>query len=420
MIAILDLCSLLIYPAIAKKKFSRKDIQGKLAVRSSLENLETPVLAEFQRNHILHPYLGFVANPSANPLDQELSRNNNMVISEEGFPSESPLVKKDENSVTICILGGSFAMNFYLDSKETLETELKSIPRFKNKDIKIVSMAMAGYKQPQQLLALNYFLSLGGEYDVIINIDGFNELALTVENLYSNVYQFFPRLWNVYSSKALNSESILRFANLTKTKQKQNDIKKIFSTTPLLYSNFSLILWELLDTKLESQIRIQNKKLAEMISNEGQKSELRDYQKSGPSLPEFQGPFDFLTRMANYWEKCSMQINDLGKTNNFDYFHFLQPNQYVENSKTFTKSEKETAYSDSDDYIYKLAVEDGYPILVANGKELSEKNVNFTDLTMIYKQIKEAVYEDTCCHVDKYGNDIVAKKIPQGSVHLAV
>jgi hypothetical protein len=60
---------------------------------------------------------------------------------------------------------------------------------------------MTGWKQPQQPLALSYFLSLGAKYDVVMNLDGFNELALPfLNNLRAGVYPFFPRLWNLSGS----------------------------------------------------------------------------------------------------------------------------------------------------------------------------------------------------------------------------
>ena len=39
-----------------------------------------------------------------------------------------------------------------------------------------------GYKQPQQLLILSYFLSIGQSFDVVVNIDGFNEVAMSPLN----------------------------------------------------------------------------------------------------------------------------------------------------------------------------------------------------------------------------------------------
>ena len=39
-----------------------------------------------------------------------------------------------------------------------------------------------GYKQPQQLLVPTYFLSIGQVFDLVVNIDGFNEVALSSVN----------------------------------------------------------------------------------------------------------------------------------------------------------------------------------------------------------------------------------------------
>ena len=411
-ITAVELGSILIYPTITKKPFSRKDIQSKLVVKSTVGDINNTDIPQYQKNHILHPYLGFVANPKLYPLDWEFSRNNsNTVINEHGFLGEGPLVKKQENSVTIAILGGSFAMNFYLDSKEMLEKELNKLPQFNNKEIKLVSIAMSGYKQPQQLLALNYFLSLGGEYDIVINLDGFNEVALPFSEMHTHTYPFFPRMWYLYSSKMLDVQCTRQFSHLIELNQKQQKMKDKFSDSRMSCSNFVLVLWEILDTKLGSQINRQSEKLETMMSDMLEKSKDRNYERSGPLSPTYTSRDDFFEQMAVYWARCSVQMNFLAKANGFDYFHFLQPNQYLKNSKKLTKQEQEQAYYDGDDYGYKAAVEFGYPFLLTHGEKLVEQNVNFTDLTMIYAQTTETVYEDMCCHVDKIGNNIIAKEI---------
>jgi hypothetical protein len=48
----------------------------------------------------------------------------------------------------------------------------------------VVKATIGGYKQPQQLMALNWFMALGGEFDIVINLDGFNDVALpALENV---------------------------------------------------------------------------------------------------------------------------------------------------------------------------------------------------------------------------------------------
>ena len=57
----------------------------------------------------------------------------------------------------------------------------------------ILTDSLGGYKQPQQLLTLAYYISLGAEFDTVINIDGFNEVALPpIHNIPKNIYPFYP------------------------------------------------------------------------------------------------------------------------------------------------------------------------------------------------------------------------------------
>lgn len=56
----------------------------------------------------------------------------------------------------------------------------------------VLNLGQGGWKQPQQLLALNYFLSLGQRFDVIVNLDGFNEIALGYHNHLSGIDYSLP------------------------------------------------------------------------------------------------------------------------------------------------------------------------------------------------------------------------------------
>jgi hypothetical protein len=97
---------------------------------------------------------------------------------------------------------------------------------------------MTGWKQPQQPLALSYFLSLGAKYDVVMNLDGFNELALPfLNNLRAGVYPFFPRLWNLYSSRLLSDTIILQSAEAIRLRQKEQEQKRFFSSHLFRHSN---------------------------------------------------------------------------------------------------------------------------------------------------------------------------------------
>src|SRR5882724_931932 len=108
----------------------------------------------------VHPYFGFITPPTYVGL---------------------PLKKTNKNQFIIGIFGGSVAQRFYDYEVEhhVLAKRFQSLPEFQNKEIVILKFANQAHKQPQQLLILNYYLSVGQELDMVINIDGFNEVALS-------------------------------------------------------------------------------------------------------------------------------------------------------------------------------------------------------------------------------------------------
>ena len=70
---------------------------------------------------------------------------------------------------------------------ERLLADLRQHEFFKARTLVPLCMAHEGYKQPQQLLVLAYFLSIGQPFDLVINIDGFNEVALSPLNNQQNL-----------------------------------------------------------------------------------------------------------------------------------------------------------------------------------------------------------------------------------------
>jgi hypothetical protein len=417
-LALLELGSAGLYPLVFKKPFSRGGIQLKLSPLAASQPesagvaLSEPRTPKDFRNHILHPYLGFVARPGTYVADWEFSRNGRTaVVNEFGFLGLSPLQPPPKQAATICILGGSFAMNFYLDSKDTLVQELRQRGFFRDREINIVSMAMSGWKQPQQLLALNYFLSLGAKYDAVVNLDGFNELALPLsENVPHGVYPFFPRAWPLYTARLLSDGVILQSAEAIQLRQKAQQQRRFFSSPWFRHSNFCLFLFEVLDRRIQNQMAAATQTLQTLL-NQGEPT--RSFEKSGPQVPKYAGPDELLEAMAGYWETCSRQMDGLCRTRGATYVHLLQPNQYVPDSKLMSKQERAVAYYEGSDYEYKTAVEKGYSGLVTHGRALRRDGVNFVDLTMMFKDVREAIYEDTCCHVNKRGNDLIAARIAQ-------
>ena len=368
--------------------FGKDRLPEKNATTEKNDNSEN----EYLGNHILHPYLGFVNVPND---------NHNRFC----FPGIDPITKKSLRSVNICLMGGSVAMSIYGELKKQLIQDLAKASYFKDKEIELVLFALGGFKQPQQLIALNYFMSLGAQYDIVINLDGFNEIVLPYsDNLPFNVFPSYPRHWNIYSRKRFNSKVLLLLGKQAVIKEERNNLKSVFSNFPLRHSNLALFIWKVLDNKKNHQLLIFDSKLREAL-----KQSESDYQSTGPRI-SIDDTTVFFDEQANLWKRASLQIGQLSQSAGFEYFHFLQPNQYFEGSKELTKEEMAIAYK-SEPFAYKTAVRKGYPILIQKGRELMEKDIKFVDLTMIFKEEKRTVYNDKCCHFNELGYEIIADRI---------
>ena len=344
----------------------------------------------------IHPYLGFVQDPAR-------TRGRN----EWGFPGrESPISSRSEDRLIIGIFGGSFAHALSRYGQDDIINELRKIPGFAEKEIVFHTIAMGGYKQPQQLLALTYLLSLGAEFDIIINIDGFNEIALSpLENIPKGVNPFYPRNWFVRVQGLSDGRMLMMAGEISILGEERRSRARTFSKFPLRFSVICNLLWKYLDQRLSYQknaieLALQQYKI--------ESSEKVGYISTGPPF-HYDSEAELYRVLTDYWKRCSSQMARLCAINGIAYFHFLQPNQHVPGSKIMKIKEWKKAVGKHP--VFKPIVEAGYPFLISKGNELSEEGVSFHDLTMIFKGNDEYLYIDDCCHVNEKGCGIIAETI---------
>ena len=92
-----------------------------------------------------------------------------------------------------------------------------------------------------------------------------------------------------------------------------------------------------------------------------------------------------------------------------EYYHFLQPNQYVPDSKPLSAEEVADAWRAN--HPYRTPALEGYPRLVRYGRRLRRNGIAFHDLTGIFRERPETLYRDTCCHLNQAGNTLLAEAI---------
>jgi hypothetical protein len=365
----------------------------------------------------LHPFFGFVQKPGEIPHLKKFDIKYN----DYGFISayEYPLIKQNDNQYIVGVFGGSVASRYSVHEikNNILEQSLKQIPELKNKEVIVLSFATGGYKQPQQLLVLNYMLSIGQTFDMVINIDGFNEVALSNLNNQMQLAWMMPSGNHISSLASLsnNNLSTETLDNLLKIKQIKPQLREAITEQNqcdlaacyTLYSIYSRFLLK----KYQNAVAVFEAEQKEQIS----------------SLFSEQSPFYFYPQettlsetelyeaVAENWEKTSFLMSQILAKRNIPYFHFIQPNQYYPTQRQFSDSEKRIAFSDTSPYAE--AVEVGYPYLLKQVDNLQSRGVNIFNSVEVLDNASEDVYFDNCCHYNEAGETIFSNYIAENIVN---
>lgn len=395
----------LIYELTHVRFSSDQSTQGKIdpTLLYGIENLS------WLDDYVVHPYLGFVMDPTKDSGYNVF-----------GFLGDGPIFTKESNTVVIGVFGGSVAWFLYRDGKDELVKQFSSIPQYQGKTIKIVSVALGAYKQPQQLLALNYFLSLGAHFDVIINLDGFNEAAVPyADNFSSHITPYFPHYWNIHSRQTVSLPTLQVMIRTTITEQQRYVLSQLMQKTLLRHSEIALLIWHVIDQGLKNQLYTLNTQLTNILSKQPE-----TYQVTGPAPTK--NNLEVLDESLAIWQESSLQMARVAVSNDIRYYHALQPNQYLPGSKPMGLEEQKIAIvlqvpddtSTKSFYRYKEGVEALYPRMrEAGAREAGDHGIAFLDLTQLFHDTTEPIYADSCCHYNKKGTDMVIGELSRRIAH---
>ncbi len=342
------------------------------------------------KNIILHPYLGYMQEP---PKD---------FINNFGFPLRRQRSTPSGQSVVIAITGGSVAESFFdhVVADEEWTRLLRKVPGLEGVEIDYLLLGLRGYKQPQQLLSVAYYLSMGGRLDILVNIDGYNEVGLAEDMYRVGVFPGYPYHWRPLTHVNV-SPSQMRIAGIAVVLV---DLRQQLAVTAeaLRYSISANVVWYLLDGYIGDRLSRYRSQLHNKIGHPF------PYFRDGP-IEAVQGQQDIYPWLADVWARSSIQIQSLTKAHGFTYLHFLQPNQYVAGSKPLSAEEKVVAFDSTSRHF--RHVTNGYPELLKRDEQLQAQNVPFYDLTRIYQDIDETIYSDRCCHINQEGNRLMSQAI---------
>ncbi len=354
----------------------------------------------------LHPYFGFIDKAGIEhrlPYLQTGHPANNF-----GFASiyNYPFKRQEPNQFIVGIFGGSVAANYsFFEIEELiLAKALKQLPALADKEIIILPFAIGGYKQPQQLIVLNYFLSIGQELDLAIDIDGFNEVALSYSNYKHGIessmpidYIFLP-LVNLATGNLSKEELELTLAILKAKENLANSVKSLEAAS-------TATGYELAWMRSRYFARSYREEIAKLDQARVAKGRSEQSFMQIPEGPKVSVDEAF-KRVAERWSASSLMMKQLLDQRNIPYFQFIQPNQYVETQRVFSEKEKSIAFTFDDNTPFRIGVRKGYPLLLAELDKLRQAGLNVFNAVNIFDDVREPVYIDNCCHYNQEGTTV--------------
>jgi hypothetical protein len=349
----------------------------------------------------LHPFLGYVQTPR--PVDRAWLDHHHLPINEQGFIDDKPSVQRRAAGRRIVgITGGSVAFFLGSEGVERLRERLAALPAFAGREIVFVRLALGGFKEPQQLATLAYLLSLGGEFDLLINLDGFNEVALyPAEGAPIGANPAYPRAWPRLIDASASPERLRALGAEGFWSHRRRRWATLFSGPALDRSAFATVLWGAGDRWLFRRVERAQEAFRTLAGH-------LSYSATGPRI-ELTSSKEMFAALAAIWEHSSLQLANLCRANGIAYFHFLQPNQYLEGSKPMGSVERQLAIDPNSPHAASIAA--GYPLLSAAGARLAAAGVEFTDLTQLFSSVEAPLYKDSYCHFNLEGNRRLADAI---------
>ncbi|MEG4585058.1 hypothetical protein QUA54_07380 [Microcoleus sp. MOSTC5] len=364
----------------------------------------------------LHPFFGYVLKQGAF-TNEKLK----LKVNKHGFFSlyEYPFIKTNKNQFIIGVFGGSVANNFAVDEyvSQRLSKKLQSYPEFADREIVVLNFGNGGYKQPQQLLILNYFLALGQELDLVINIDGFNEVALSNLNNKAQVEVGMPSVQHIQpltglANNNLSPEAMSSIVQINENKkQLKAGIDKLQTCQlALCHAVTSLQVKQLVNNYQQAVVKY-DRQVTQSNLNTANSGIV--YIPKADFVLQDAAAFD---KMASMWYESSIGMNQILSSRKIKYFHFIQPNQYYPTKRAFTAKENEIAIDKKSPYIE--GVKKGYPVLLSKVDDLQKAGVNVFNAVNILDNTKETVYKDACCHYNSVGEDVLANYVSSSIIKV--
>ncbi|QDU66432.1 hypothetical protein [Engelhardtia mirabilis] len=358
-----------------------------------------------------HPFLGYETVERHEQLTGQLAFLADLGPAREAWEAQH---------FVVLLVGGSVA-RFVGDPSvgglDAMGAELRGLPALGGREPYFLSAGRQAFKQPQQLLLVGYLATLGIEPDAVVNLDGFNEVALGSSNLDYGLHPIWPSHYHAAHLGGLDVRSapqVEATARLWNLADRARHIGRRARSAPLSWSVLARFVaaWRierLADAAERARADFRSARAAD------------DGWRQSEALPAPPGSELGLTQCVDVWRRGSLALAALCEGRGIAYLHVLQPALGHDGSKVpapeevaiLAAAEAETGWAAA----ALAGVRAGYPRLRAAGAELAASGVAFVDATDVFAARTDAIYYDLC-HFHRPGTELVGERIGAGLAEL--
>jgi hypothetical protein len=344
-----------------------------------------------------HPYLGYV---------QRSYVEGTSYINNHGFWMPEPWLDYPYNGekgddFIVAVFGGSLAHQFFWQVRTKIHDLFTALPAATGRTVTVLNFSQGGFGQPQALISYFYFRSIGQRFDVVVNIDGFNEAMGKRTNQRNGFHVSLPLSWVMnnlmlqFQAPSDDPEALDFMGRLLRTQAKVARLKAA--------GGGGLARWRL----AKAQEELDALRARTPIVPQDRQKEPTVLPRTPPVPDEVFSNCPatataLAEEIAELWARSSILMAQGCAAAGTRYLHCLQPNPYFWNKK-LSEEEDRIYIEGSPEY---WAIRQTYPLMLARADELAANGVDFVDLTGCFDRVEEKLARD-CCHFTSRGYDIM-------------
>jgi hypothetical protein len=336
-------------------------------------------------------------------LDPEWRINNHGFQSPYDYP-----VAIDPGAFVIGIFGGSVAFQYAFWASDRRSQVLKGLEQELGRPVVVLNFGIGGGKQPQQALQLAYFVGAGQRFDLILNLDGLNELYVGWLNANRDkidpsmpAARILRTIGNNYSERLLAGNDDRR-TRLTQSlrgwseRSQRTRLATVHYAADAMRQHYANRL-----VALEEELSLSTSTFPLLLTRKPDGGEA------------------FADSVSENWSRNSITMAAVAASIDAHYIHVLQPNQYF-SSKHFTDLEiaQRNVLGEGDAPLREI-VPRGYLAYLKRADTLKKKGISFVSAVRLFDRVKEDIYYDWCCHFNERGHRLLDLLI-QRTILLAI